>query len=109
LEFDESKLVCNTSAAFCRCRFKVLDLLACADRAEAAESHDFDLTISSKIQNLSSNGFAYTAECHTAVWQQGACILKGINDIGFHITSWEAVFAALSVFFELLSIYQIVS
>jgi hypothetical protein len=107
-EFDESKLVCNTSAAVCRCSVKVLDLLACVAGTEDAESHYFDLTIS-ETQSLSSGGYAYTAACRTAVLQQGACLLKGIKDSGFQITSSEAVFAALGVLVELLSAYQIVS
>jgi hypothetical protein len=106
LEFDESKLFCNASAAGCRCSVKVLDLLACV--ADDAKSHIFDLTIS-RIQNLSSNDYAYTAECRASVLEEGACILKGIKDSGFQITLSGAFFAALSVVFELLTAYQVVS
>ena len=110
-EFDESKLVCNTSsAAVCSCSVKVLDLLPCVAHAEDAESegHEFDLTFA-RTPTLSSNSYAYTAECQTAIRQQGACVLKGIKDSGFQITTSEAVFASLGVFFELLSAFQIVS
>jgi hypothetical protein len=87
-EFDESKLVCNTYAE--------------------SEGHEFDLTFA-RTPTLSSNSYAYTAECQTAIRQQGACVLKGIKDSGFQITTSEAVFASLGVFFELLSAFQIVS
>ena len=107
VEFDESKLVCNSTAVSCPCQFWILDMKACAAPVIQG-GHVFDVTVLDSV-NLSTSSSKYTQACKNDVHLHGLCSIKGMSDLGFQISSEDKVLAALGVTLESISAYQIVS